>query len=114
MHTSFYRHELTQGEDYNVDIDLQDGSTLIDTTGWTGASAIVDLDHVAPLDGGSVPIAFAVSFPASGTVRLTLPAALNRQLEPQRYLSDTKLSDSSGRPAYFLSGEVIVRRSYTP
>jgi hypothetical protein len=111
-----YRHEIKQGEAYSVDVDLRDErrNDLIDTSGWVGASSIQTLDAAAPLDSNGVAIAFSVTFPTTGTMRMTLPASRTVQLPAKRYLYDVKLTDTSGLPAYYLEGDVIVRRSYTP
>lgn len=114
MVAGYYRHRLKQGENYSIDIDLKDSNGAIDTTQWTGASAIKTLDGFAPVDATNSPIAFTVAFPTTGTVRFSLAPALTAQLPAKRYLYDAKLSDSNGSPAYYLDGDVLVRRSYTP
>lgn len=114
MLAAYYRHDIKQGEDYFVDVDLVDSGTPIDTTGWTGASSIVTIDHVAPVDEDNNPIVFTVTFPVSGTVRFALPADKSKQLRPVRHLYDAKLTDASGSPTYYLDGDVLMRRSYTP
>lgn len=113
MEPGYYRHRFKQSEDYSIDIDLLSGTTPIDTTGWTGASEIETIDGTPPLDSDNNPIAFTVGFPMSGTVRFTLPSSKTAQLRPVRYLYDAKLVDAGGNDAYYLDGDVIVRRSYT-
>lgn len=114
MVAGYFRHEFKQGEAYSVDIDFRDSQGAIDTSGWTGAASIQTLDATTPLDSNNVEIAFTVSFPASGTVRLALPASKTVQLPAKRYLYDVKLLDSSSQPVYYLDGDVVVRQSYTP
>ena len=114
MVAAYYRHEFKQGESYSIDIELRDSNGPINTTGWTGASGIKTLDNAIPIGSDNQPIAFAVTFPTSGTVRFRLTSAKTAALPPKRYLSDARLSDASGDPAYYLDGDVIVRRSYTP
>ena len=110
---AYYRHQFKQGESYTIDVDLRDSNGLINTTGWTGASAIVTLDKTAPIGPGNLPIAFAVTFPASGTVRFSLTSTKTAALPAKRYLYDARLVDSSGSPAYYLDGDVTVQRSHT-
>ena len=111
---AYYRHQFKQGESYTIDIDIRDPNGLINTTGWSGASAIKTLDKVAPIGLDNLPIAFAVAFPASGTVRFSLTSAKTAALPAKRYLYDARLVDASGSPAYYIDGDVIVQRSYTP
>ena len=110
---AYYRHQFKQGESYTIDVDLRDSNGLINTTGWTGASEIKTLDKAAPIGPGNLPIAFAVTFPASGTVRFALTSAKTAALPAKRYLYDARLVDASGNPAYYLDGDVIVQRSHT-
>ena len=114
MGVAFYRHEFKQGESYVIEIDLRDSNGLIDTTGWTGESAIKTLDNEAPYDLNNQPIAFAVSFPTLGTARFALTSMQTSALPPKRYLYDARLVDDSGTPGYYLDGDVIVQRSQTP
>ena len=114
MVAAYYRHEFKQGESYSIDIELRDSNGPINTTGWTGASAIVTLDKTAPIGLDNLPISFAVTFPSSGTVRFSLTSAKTAALPAKRYLYDARLVDSSGSPAYYLDGDVIVQRSHTP
>lgn len=111
---AIYHHVLKQGEDYSVELDLRDGSNVIDTTGWTGASAIVSLDGAVPLMPDQTPISFQVTFPKTGTARLRLSPEQTAALTPRRYLTDAKFIDALGRPSYFLTGDVVVQQSYTP
>lgn len=113
MVAGYFRHQFKQGEKYSIDVDLRDSNGLINTTGWTGASAIKTLDGVAPVDENNQPIAFAVTFPSAGTVRSELTPMQTYALSPKRYLYDARLVDASGTPAYYLDGDVIVQRSYT-
>jgi len=114
MVAAYYRHEFKQGENYTIDIDLRDSNGPINTAGWTGASALKTLDNAAPIGSDNQPIAFAVTFPTIGTVRFRLTPIKTAALPAKRYLSDALLMDASGTPAYYLDGDVIVRRSYTP
>ena len=114
MVAGYYRHQFKQGESYTIDIDLRDSNGLLNTMGWTGASAIKTLDKAAPIGLDNLPIAFAVTFPSSGTTRFTLTPAQTSALPPKRYLYDARLVDASGTPAYYLDGDVIVLRSHTP
>jgi len=114
MVAAYYRHEFKQGEKYSIDVDIRDSNGLINTTGWTGASVLKTLDNAAPIGLGNLPIAFAVTFPTSGTVRFSLTPMQTFALPAKRYLYDARLVDASGTPAYYLNGDVIVERSYTP
>lgn len=113
MVAGYYQHRFKQGEKYSIDIDLRQVGGLIDTTGWTGASAIKTLDNLPPVDADNQPIAFAVTFPTSGTARFALTSAQTAAMPPKRYLYDARLVDASGTPGYYLDGDVIVRRSQT-
>ena len=113
MVAGYYQHRLKQGENYSIDIDIRDSNGLINTTGWTGASAIKTLDKAAPIGLDNLPIAFAVAFPALGKVRFTLTPTQTDALPPKRYLYDALLVDASGTPGYYLDGDVIVQRSHT-
>jgi len=113
MVAAYYRHEFKQGEKYSIDVDIRDSNGLINTAGWSGASAIKTLDKVAPIGIDNQPIVFSVAFPSSGTVRFTLTPAQTSALPAKRYLYDARLVDASGTPAYYLDGDVIVQRSHT-
>lgn len=111
---AFYRIEFKQGEDFQIDIDLRDPNGVINTDGWLGSSSMQTLDDATPKDSNGDAIAFTVTFPVTGTVRLALPASKTVQLPAKRYLYDVKLTDASNAVAYYLEGDVNVRRSYTP
>ena len=111
----FLRLIIKQGEDFALDLDFRSEGSIIDTTGWVGISSLQTLDGANPYDLVTQQlIALSTTFPSVGTMRLTMPAVKTVKLPAKRYLIDVKIIDSMGKASYYLDGDVIVRRSYTP
>ncbi|MBL1176878.1 hypothetical protein [Pantanalinema sp. GBBB05] len=101
---AFYRHEVRQGEDYSVNLDLKNpDGTAFNNSGYTGASNIETLD-------GTIAASFTVSFPDTDTVTLSLSKTVTAALSPRRYIHDLKLTDAGGLTTYWIEGDVIVSK----
>jgi hypothetical protein len=103
----YYQHQVKQGEDYSVVLELQtaDGNPF-DNTGYAAQSQMRTLD-------GELAAEFVTGFPSSSSIRLSLPNTVTTVLPPKRYLHDLKLVSPSSEVGFYLDGDVIVSRVIT-
>lgn len=103
---NYYRHEIVQGTDYSITLELKspDGSTF-DTTGYSATAPIVNLDYES-VDS------FDAEFPTTGSVTLSLPKERSALLSAKRYLFQLKLIDPDGKESVYLQGDVIVQKGF--